>query len=67
MLFRFPYIRPLIHGDQKVSVNLTITVQLSGAHRLFDHPVILLTNLIVVCAWNKMFLGLSFAYLLQYI
>ena len=30
----------LIQGDQKVSVYLTITVQLSGARRLFDHPVL---------------------------
>ena len=26
-------------GGQKVSVHLTITVQSSGAQRLFDHPV----------------------------
>jgi hypothetical protein len=26
-------------GDQKSSVHLTITVQSSGAQRLFDHPV----------------------------
>jgi len=29
----------LIQGDQKVSVHLAITVQSSGAQRLFDHPV----------------------------
>jgi len=29
----------LIQGDQKVSVHLTITVQLSGAQRIFDHLV----------------------------
>jgi hypothetical protein len=28
-----------VEGDQKVSVHLTNTVQSSGAHRLFDHPV----------------------------
>jgi len=28
-----------MQGDQKVSVHLTITVQSSGAQRLFDHPV----------------------------
>jgi len=27
-------------GNQKVSVHLTITVQSSGAQRLFDHPVV---------------------------
>jgi len=29
-----------LHGDQKVSVHLTITVQSSGAQRLFDHPIV---------------------------
>jgi hypothetical protein len=29
----------MIQGDQKVSVNLMITVQSSGAQRLFDYPV----------------------------
>ena len=29
-----------IQGNQKVSVHLTITVQSSGAKRLFDRPVI---------------------------
>ena len=28
-----------IQGDLKVSVQLTITVQSSGAQSLFDHPV----------------------------
>jgi len=28
-------------GDQKVSVHLMITIQKSGAQRLFDHPVLL--------------------------
>jgi len=28
-----------IQGDQKVSVHLMITIQPSGAERLFDHPV----------------------------
>jgi hypothetical protein len=28
-----------VQDDQKVSVRLTITVQSSGAQRLFDHPV----------------------------
>jgi hypothetical protein len=28
-----------IQGDQKVSVHLMITIQSSGAQRLFDHPV----------------------------
>jgi len=30
----------IIQSDQKVSVHLTTTVQLSGAQRLFDHPVL---------------------------
>jgi hypothetical protein len=29
----------MIQGDQKVSVHLTITVQSSGAQRLFDNSV----------------------------
>ena len=29
----------IVGGDQKVSVHLTITVQSSGAERLFDHSV----------------------------
>ena len=29
----------IIQSDQKVSVHLTITVQSSGAQRLFDYPV----------------------------
>jgi len=28
-----------IQGDQKVFVHLMITIQSSGAQRLFDHPV----------------------------
>jgi len=28
-----------IQSDQKASVHLTLTVQSSGAQRLFDHPV----------------------------
>jgi hypothetical protein len=28
-----------MQGNQKFSVHLTITVQKSGAQRLFDHPV----------------------------
>jgi hypothetical protein len=28
-----------MQGDQKISVHLMITIQLSGAQRLFDHPV----------------------------
>jgi hypothetical protein len=28
-----------VQGDQKVSVQLTIVLQSSGAQRLFDHPV----------------------------
>jgi len=28
-----------IQGDQKVSVHLMITIQSSGAQRLFDHSV----------------------------
>ena len=31
-----------IQGDQKVFVHLTITVQSSGAQKLFDHPVLLI-------------------------
>jgi len=30
----------IVQGDQKVSVHLTITVQISGAQRPFDHPVL---------------------------
>ena len=30
----------VIKGDQKVSVHLTISVQSSGAQRLFDHSVL---------------------------
>jgi len=33
----------IIQGDHKVSVYLTIIVQLSGPQRLFDHPVPALT------------------------
>ena len=29
-----------IQGDQEVSVHLMITIQLSGAQILFDHPVV---------------------------
>jgi len=29
----------IIQGDQKVSVQLIITIKSSGAQRLFDHPV----------------------------
>jgi hypothetical protein len=29
----------ITQGDQKVSVNLTITVQSSGPQRRYDHPV----------------------------
>ena len=36
--FTFP-LAPNLRVDQKVSVLLTITVQSSGAKRLFDHPV----------------------------
>jgi hypothetical protein len=35
-----------VQGDQKVSVHLTITVQSSGAQRLFDHPVYTVLNII---------------------
>jgi len=31
--------RIVIQDDQKVSVHLMITIQKSGAQRLFDHPV----------------------------
>jgi len=31
--------RYVIQGDQKVRVHLMITIQSSGAHRRFDHPV----------------------------
>jgi hypothetical protein len=30
----------VLQGDQKVSVHLMITIQLSGARRLFDHCTI---------------------------
>jgi hypothetical protein len=44
-----------IQGDQKVSVHLTITVQTSGAQRLFDHPVLTIHRLqckaIVLCVF----------------
>jgi len=36
-----------VQGDQKVSVHLTITVQSSGAQRLFDHSVY--NNNILMC------------------
>jgi hypothetical protein len=29
----------MTQGDQNVSLHLMITIQLSGAQRLFDHPV----------------------------
>ena len=29
-----------VQGDQKVSVHLMITIQKSGAQRIFDHPVV---------------------------
>ena len=32
----------VVQGDQKVSVNLMITVQSSGAQKLFDHSVVFL-------------------------
>jgi len=32
-----------IQGDQKVSVNLMTTIQLSDAQRLFNHPVYLMS------------------------
>jgi len=35
----------VLQGDQKVSVYPVITIQLSGAQRLFDHPVCLNTML----------------------
>jgi len=35
--------RTEVQGDQKVSVHLTIAVQSSGAQRLFDYPVALLS------------------------
>ena len=31
--------KTVIQGDQKVSVHLVNTIQSSGAHRRFDHPV----------------------------
>jgi len=33
------YVYIYIQGDQKVSLHLMITIQKSGALRLFDHPV----------------------------
>jgi len=30
---------PHVQDDQKVSVHLMITIQSSGAQRLYDHPV----------------------------
>jgi len=41
----------LIQGDQKVSMHLMITIQSSGAQRLFDHPVFSLCN---VSGWKVM-------------
>jgi len=32
----------IVQGDQKVSALLMITIQSSGAQRLFDHPVLIL-------------------------
>jgi len=29
----------ILPGDQNVSVHLMITIHMSGAQRLFDHPV----------------------------
>ena len=29
----------VVHGDQKVSVHLMITIQKSGAQRFFDQPI----------------------------
>jgi hypothetical protein len=39
---KLPVLKTLsvIQGDQKVSVRLMITMQTSGARRLFDHPVL---------------------------
>jgi len=34
-----------VEVDQKVSVNLMITIQLSGAQRLFDHPALRRTQI----------------------
>jgi hypothetical protein len=31
---------PLVQGDQKVSVHLIITILMSDAQILFDHPVL---------------------------
>jgi len=31
-----------VQGGQKVSVHLMITMQKSGAQRLFDHPVVIM-------------------------
>jgi len=41
----------IIQGDQNVSMQLTITVQSSGAQRFFDHPVqaVSTTNLTTTC------------------
>jgi len=33
------YVFLVIQGDQNVSVHLMITIQKSGSHRIFDHPV----------------------------
>jgi len=34
----------VIRGDQKVSVHLMITIKLSGAQRLFGHPVCVIND-----------------------
>jgi len=41
-IMNFPICTPVqIQSDQKVSVHLMITIQKSGAERVFDHPVLL--------------------------
>jgi hypothetical protein len=39
----------LVQGDQKISVRLMITVQSSGAQRLFDHPIYLTRVMLSAC------------------
>jgi hypothetical protein len=46
---------PILQGDQKVSAHLTITVYISGAQRLFDHPVFYTAGLPL-----KIYEGVSF-------
>ena len=53
-----------IEGDQKVSLHLTVTVQSSRAHRLFDHPVQVKVLGSVVCRANHYKIAVNLTQLL---